>query len=383
MPIQPMDIKQINTQGFERVVHGYHEESNFSAYIAIHTLKNGPAFGGIRYFDYKDNERPYLDVQKLAEAMTEKCMVAGIKLSGGKTAIQKSYHKDIGAFQVEEKRIYPYLGELINYLNGDYYGGLDVGFNFDMLQQLRRYTDFTTTYSDPDIGSSCTAFGVYNAMKAGVKFKLGKDSLEGLKIAIKGIGKVGYQLANYILEDGASIIVADKSEDKIQYINELQKQYPFKIEIVNHNEIHKKEVDVYSPCAMGNDIRISRISDMNCKVICGAANNQLDIVDSAIAKQQLLDHKILYVPDTIANAGGVFRSAGVILKSRDEQESFKMITTIYDRTLNILDMASEHRISPADVCTEIGQAIKGKPNRFKMKLDGLSGVKAGNNTYKI
>ena len=383
MPIQPMDIKEIKTQGFERVVHGYHEESNFSAYIAIHTLKNGPAFGGIRYFDYKDNERPYLDVQKLAEAMTEKCMVAGIKLSGGKTAIQKSYHKDIGAFQVEEKRVYPYLGELINYLNGDYYGGLDVGFNFDMLQQLRRYTDFTTTYSDPDIGSSCTAFGVYNAMKAGVKFKLGKDSLEGLKIAIKGIGKVGYQLANYILEDGASIIVADKSEDKIQYINELQKQYPFKIEIVNHNEIHKKEVDVYSPCAMGNDIRISRISDMNCKVICGAANNQLDIVDSAIAKQQLLDHKILYVPDTIANAGGVFRSAGVILKSRDEQESFKMITTIYDRTLNILDMASEHRISPADVCTEIGQAIKGKPNRFKMKLDGLSGVKAGNNTYKI
>ena len=383
MPIQPMDIKEIKTQGFERVVHGYHEESNFSAYIAIHTLKNGPAFGGIRYFDYKDNERPYLDVQKLAEAMTEKCMVAGIKLSGGKTAIQKSYHKDIGAFQVEEKRIYPYLGELINYLNGDYYGGLDVGFNFDMLQQLRRYTDFTTTYSDPDIGSSCTAFGVYNAMKAGVKFKLGKDSLEGLKIAIKGIGKVGYQLANYILEDGASIIVADKSEDKIQYINELQKQYPFTIEIVNHNEIHKKEVDVYSPCAMGNDIRISRISDMNCKVICGAANNQLDIVDSAIAKQQLLDHKILYVPDTIANAGGVFRSAGVILKSRDEQESFKMITTIYDRTLNILDMASEHRISPADVCTEIGQAIKGKPNRFKMKLDGLSGVKAGNNTYKI
>ena len=383
MPIQPMDIKEIKTQGFERVVHGYHEESNFSAYIAIHTLENGPAFGGIRYFNYKDNERPYLDVQKLSEAMTEKCMVAGIKLSGGKTVVQQSYHKDIGAFNVDEKRIYPYLGELINYLNGDYYGGLDVGFNFDMLQNLRRYTDFTTTYSDPDIGSSCTAFGVYNAMKAGVKFKLEKDSLDGLTIAIKGIGKVGYQLANYVLEDGAKLIVADKSDDKIQYINKLQKQYPFKIEIVDHNEIHKKEVDIYSPCAMGNDIRLSRISQMNCKIICGAANNQLDIVDSAIAKQQLLDHKILYVPDTIANAGGVFRSAGVILKSRDEQESFKLITTIYDRTLSILDVASTHRISPADVCTEIGQAIKGKPNRFKQQLDGLSGVKAGYNTYKI
>ena len=63
MPIQPMDIKEIKTKGFERVVHGYHEPSNLSMYIAIHTLKNGPAFGGIRYFNYKDNERPYLDVQ--------------------------------------------------------------------------------------------------------------------------------------------------------------------------------------------------------------------------------------------------------------------------------------------------------------------------------
>tara|TARA_B100001027_G_C16254129_1_gene326030 strand:+ start:119 stop:1270 length:1152 start_codon:yes stop_codon:yes gene_type:complete len=383
MPIQPMDIKEIKTKGFERVVHGYHEDSNFSAYIAIHTLKNGPAFGGIRYFNYKDNEIPYLDVQKLAEAMTEKCMVAGIKLSGGKTAIQKSYHKDIGAFQLEEKRIYPYLGELINYLNGDYYGGLDVGFNFDMLQKLRNYTEFTTTYSDPDIGSSCTAFGVYNAMKAGVKYKLDKDSLEGLTIAIKGIGKVGYQLANYVLEDKAKLIIADKNIEKLDYIKGLQEKYPFKIEIVDHNEIHTKEVDVYSPCAMGNDLRISRISHMNCKVICGAANNQLDIVDPAIAKSQLMDNNILYVPDTIANAGGVFRSAGAILKSRNEDESFKLITTIYDRTLSILDMASEHRISPADVCTEIGQAILGKSNRFKMSVDGLTGVKSGNNTYKI
>jgi glutamate dehydrogenase/leucine dehydrogenase len=132
MPILPMEIKEIKTQGFERVVHGYHEASNFSAYIAIHTLKNGPAFGGIRYWNYKDNDRPYLDVQKLAEAMTEKCMVAGIKLSGGKATVQQSYHKDIGAFAVQEKRVYPYLGELINYLKGDYYGGLDVGFNYNM-----------------------------------------------------------------------------------------------------------------------------------------------------------------------------------------------------------------------------------------------------------
>ena len=378
-----MDIKEIKTHGFERVVHGYHEESNFSAYIAIHTLKNGPAFGGIRYWDYKDNERPYYDVQKLAEAMTEKCIVAGINLSGGKAVIQKSYHKEIGACSVEEKRIFPYLGELINYLKGDYYGGLDVGFNYDMLETLRNYTDYTTTYSDPDIGSSCTAYSVYNAMRGAVKYILGKDSLEGLSVAVKGIGKVGFQLVNYLAEDGVKLYVADNNKQQIELLKPLMANYPFMINVVGTDEIHKMNVDVYSPCALGNDIRISRISDMNCKIICGAANNQLDIADTNIAKQQLLDQKIAYVPDTLANVGGVFRSAGVILKSRDERESFELIKTVYDRTLSILDMASTHRISPADVCTEIGQAITGKPNRFKMKLDGLSGVITGDNTYRI
>ena len=172
MPVQAMEIKEVKAIGFERIVHGYHEDTNFSAYIAIHTLKNGPAFGGIRYFNYKDNEIPLLDVKKLAQAMTEKCLVAGINLSGGKTAIQKNYYRNIGACQINEKRMYHYLGELINYLKGDYYGGLDVGFNYDMLQQLREHTEYTTTYSDPDVGSSCTAFSVYNSLLAGVKYKL-------------------------------------------------------------------------------------------------------------------------------------------------------------------------------------------------------------------
>ena len=307
-------------------------------------------------------------------------MVAGINLSGGKAVIQKSYHKEIGACSVEEKRIFPYLGELINYLNGDYYGGLDVGFNYDMLQTLRNYTDYTTTYSDPDIGSSCTAYSVYNAMRGAVKYILQKDSLEGLSVAVKGVGKVGFQLVNYLAEDGVKLYVADNNEQQIELLKPIMANYPFMINVVSTDEIHKMNVDVYSPCALGNDIKIKRIPDLNCKIICGAANNQLDIVDPENAKKQLLEKKITYVPDTIANVGGVFRSAGVILKSRDEQESFKLIKTVYDRTLNILDMASTHRISPADVCTEIGQAIVGKPNRFKMQLDGLAGVTSGNNT---
>ena len=124
-------------------------------------------------------------------------------------------------------------------------------------------------------------------------------------------------------------------------------------------QIHKEKMDVYSPCALGNDIRLSRIKDLKCEIICGAANNQLDIADPEEAKRQLTENNILYVPDTLANAGGVFRSAGIILNTRNEQESFKLIKTIYDRTLNILNIASERGISPADVCKQIGQNVTG------------------------
>ena len=284
---------------------------------------------------------------------------------------------------MEEKRIPAYLGQLINYLNGDYYAGLDVGFDYTMLERLRGYTEYTTTYSDPNIGSSCTAYSVYNAMRGAVKYVLNKESLQGLSVAVKGIGKVGYQLVHYLAEDGVKLYVADNDTKQLDLLQPLMNEYPFMIIPVSTDDIHKQEVDIYSPCALGNDVKISKISEMKCKIICGAANNQLDIADPTNAKQQLLDQKIVYVPDTLANVGGVFRSAGVILKSRNEQESFQLIETVHDRTIKILDLASEHRISPADVCNEIYQTIDGKPNRFKMQLDGLTGVLSGHNTYRI
>lgn len=361
-----MDIKEIKTEGYERVIRGCDEKSNFNSFIAIHTLKNGPAFGGIRYFNYRDNVRACLDVKKLAEAMTEKCAVAGIDLSGGKTAIQKTFYKDNKAFKLKQNNFYQCLGELINYLKGDYYGGLDVGFDYSMLQKLRKYTDFTTQYSNPDIGSLCTAFGVYNALRAGVKFKLNKDSVKGLKISIKGIGKVGYQLANYLLKNGAEVILADKNIDKIENVKSLQSEFPNQIKIIDHAILHKEDVDIYSPCALGNDIRLSRIKDLKCKIICGGANNQLDITDPEEAERQLITNNILYIPDTLANAGGVFRSAGIILNIRTEQESFKSIKTVYNRTLNILNTATEEKLSPADVCKQIGQQITEKPNNFNI-----------------
>ena len=379
-----LEIKEIPTGNFERVIHATHEDTNFSCYIAIHTLRNGPAFGGIRFWPYKDDRTPYKDVCNLSKAMTTKCAIAGIHLSGGKTVIQGVVHKEIGDFGVHPKRIMSWLGQTINYLNGDYYAGLDVGFDYAMLQDLRHYTDYTATYSDPNVGSSCTAYGVYHAMRAAVKYKLGKDSLEGVKVAIKGLGKVGFQLANYLCDDGAKLIFSDIDPAKLeQFKNDtIPPRWNFKV-VPTYN-LHKEDVDVYSPCALGNDVKLTMINDMTCKIICGAANNQIDMIEPERALEEIRKKDILYIPDNLANVGGVFRSAGTILKSRNENESFQLIQTTYDRTLHILEIAENYKVTPHDVCEEMGNAATGKAtNRFRLDIGGLGDVKAGNNTYKL
>ena len=380
--IQQLKIDELKRGDFERVIHATHEDTNFSCYIAIHTLRNGPAFGGIRFYNYREDATPIKDVTNLAKAMTTKCAIAGIKLSGGKTVIQKVIHKPIGDFGVEPKRIMAWLGETINYFKGDYYAGLDVGFDYAMLQHLRQYTDYTATYSDPNVGSSCTAYSVYNAMKAAVEYKLGKKSLKGIKVGIKGLGKVGFQLANYLCDDGAILYFSEIDPEKLnQFKNEtLPPRWIFKV-VPTYN-LHKEELDIYSPCALGNDIKLHMIENMNCKIICGAANNQIDLNDPERTLEELSKKDILYIPDNLANVGGVFRSAGTILKSRDEQESFQLIATTYPRTLHILKIAENYKVTPNDVCQEMGLAASGEAkNRFKLNVAGLGDVQFGNNTY--
>tara|TARA_Y100000591_G_C21851854_1_gene712240 strand:+ start:3405 stop:4565 length:1161 start_codon:yes stop_codon:yes gene_type:complete len=379
---QRLSITELKKGGYERVIHATHDDSNFSAYIAIHTLKNGPAFGGVRFWKYKDDTTPLKDVLNLSKAMTTKCAIAGIQLSGGKSVVQGVIHKPIGDFGVDPKRVIGWLGEAINYLKGDYYAGLDVGFNFDMLTKLRLHTEYTATYSDPDVGSSCTAYSVYNSMKAAVEYKLGKKSLEGVKVGIKGLGKVGFQLANYLCDDGAKLYFSETDPEKLnQFKNEtLPPRWVYKT-VPTYN-LHKEELDVYSPCALGNDIRLHMVPDLNCKIICGAANNQLDVLEPQRTIDELIKKDILYIPDNLANVGGVFRSAGTILKSRDETESFKLISTSYPRTLHILKMAENYKVTPNDICEEMGLAASGEgQNRFKLNLGGLGDVKFGNNTF--
>ena len=377
-----LKIEEIKRADFERVIHATQEESNFSCYIAIHTLKNGPAFGGIRFWKYKDSQTPYKDVLNLSRAMTTKCAIAGIQLSGGKTVIEGIVHKETGNLGVEPKRILGWLGEAINYLKGDYYAGLDVGFDFDMLTKLRLYTEYTATYSDPNVGSSCTAYSVYNSMKAAVEYKLGKQSLEGVKVGIKGLGKVGFQLANYLCDDGAKLYFSEVDQNKFnQFKNEsLPPRWVYKV-VPTYN-LHKEDLDVYSPCALGNDIKLHMVEEMNCKIICGAANNQIDLAEPDRTIEVLTKKDILYIPDNLANVGGVFRSAGTILKSRDEEESFKLIGTSYPRTLHILKMAENYKVTPNEICKEIGLAASGEgQNRFKLNVGGLGDVFEGNNTY--
>ena len=139
-----LKIEEIQRNDFERIIHATNSDDNFSCYIAVHSTKVGPAFGGVRFWKYRDPKTPIRDVLNLSKAMTEKCAVAGIQLGGGKAVIEGVLHRETGNLGVEPKRILGWLGEAINYIKGDLLlaiqGALVVPLQQQILFQLSKRT---------------------------------------------------------------------------------------------------------------------------------------------------------------------------------------------------------------------------------------------------
>ena len=159
-------------------------------------------------------------------------------------------------------------------------------------------TGITKTLGGSGDPSPVTAYGVYIGMKAAVKQKLKKNSLDGLKVSIQGLGHVGTYLAEYLYNDGVELFVTDIHEDAVE--NVVKK---FDAKKVGLEQIYDLEVDIYAPCALGATINSDTLSRLNCSIIAGAANNVLK--DSERHGLEVLKKGILYAPDYAINAGGL------------------------------------------------------------------------------
>ncbi|MEP1214906.1 MAG: Glu/Leu/Phe/Val dehydrogenase [Marinobacter sp.] len=275
-------------------------ETGLRAIIAVHNTARGPALGGCRMFPYASDEEALRDVLRLSRGMTYKSALANLNLGGGKSVIigDPREHKTEALLES--------MGRFLEQLGGLYIAAEDSGTSVADLRIMGRHTanvagirerpgfDGKPSNGDP---SPATAWGTFVGLQAAVKHKLGRSDLEGLKVAIQGIGNVGYRLAQHLTEAGAKLWVYDIHQDQMDRAVAELGATPATAE-----EVLYLPVDVVAPCAMGAVLNDQSIARLQAPIVAGAANNQLA---SQAHDQVLWEHGVLYAPDFVINAGGI------------------------------------------------------------------------------
>jgi leucine dehydrogenase len=325
---------------FEKLSLNKHEfvalgwKDKVKAIIAIHSTKLGPACGGIRMWNYPSEDEAIQDALRLSLAMTLKNATAGLNLGGGKCVVIGDPYKD----KTEELLLA--LGDFVQSLGGTYITAEDIGITSENLADISRRTKYVVGLPEHLGGmgdcSPYTALGVFYSLKTAFEFLYNSPSLQGKTIAIQGLGKVGLNLAKLLLKEGAKVIGSDISDEKNEVARGLG------VEIVPPEEILFLPCDVLSPCARGGIINERTIPKLNCKIICGGDNNQLEKDEDVI---ELEKRGILYIPDFIANAGGIISLSVEIDGNFTKEKAEERVKGIEERVRELLRIHREKGIS--------------------------------------
>ncbi len=279
-------------EGHELVSYVSDEKSGLRGFIAIHNTALGPATGGTRYRFYKSDEEALRDALRLSRAMTYKCALAGVPYGGGKAVIMAD-----GSGKPKSRALLSAYARRVNLFGGSFYTGEDVGVTQSDVVAMAAISPHVGGRVAGDLGA-WAALGVFNAMQAAVQWRYGSPSLKGRVVAVKGLGKLGFSLCSLLAKAGASMVVADIDP---RATRQATRAFPG-IRVVNAEQIHREPAAVYAPCAFGGEFGAATIPDLRCDIICGGANNQLVSEADAV---QIHRRGILYVPDYLANAGGL------------------------------------------------------------------------------
>jgi leucine dehydrogenase len=312
----------------ERVVFCHDAKTGLKAIIAIHSTVRGPAAGGTRLWAYESDDEALHDVLRLAQGMSYKNAMAGLKFGGGKAVMIKTPDFD------GSDALYERYGEFVDQFGGEYVTAEDVGMSVDIMEIVARKTKYVAGLSrkkgqaggDP---SPKTAFGIFKGIESAVRFKIGNESVDGLTVAVQGVGHVGYHLCKFLHEAGAKLIVADMEEDRVKRIVD-----EFGGRGVALDEILSQDVDVISPCALGAILDEQSIPKLQAAIIAGGANNQLKTTEDG---QRLHDADILYVPDYVINGGGIINVASEYYGDATNKEVWDKVAEIGPRLTGIFE----------------------------------------------
>ncbi len=328
-----MIFETLATTGHEQVVFCHNKDAGLKAIIAIHNTVLGPALGGLRMWNYKTEAEALNDVLRLSRGMSYKAAVAGLSLGGGKGVIIGDPTKD------KSEALFRAFGRFVNSLNGRYITAEDVGIDVNDMEYVLKETDYVTGVHQVHGGSGdpspFTAFGTLQGLMASLNAKFGNEDVGKYSYAVQGTGHVGMEFVKLLREQGAKVFVTDINKDAVQQCVD-----EYGCEAVGLDEIYDVDADVYSPCALGGTVNETTLPRLKCKVICGAANNQLATDEIG---EELEARGILYAPDYAVNAGGLM-NVSLEIDGYNRERAMRMMRTIYYNLGKIFQIAARDKI---------------------------------------
>ncbi|HZO16595.1 MAG TPA: Glu/Leu/Phe/Val dehydrogenase dimerization domain-containing protein [Polyangiaceae bacterium] len=334
--------------GHEHVSFFCEAASGLRAIVAIHSTRSfGVSGGGCRMWPYASDDEALRDALRLSKAMSYKLALADMPIGGAKTVVMGDPAKD------KSEALWRALGRAVHRLGGRYIIAEDVGTTPADMCMIGLETPYVAGKQADT--STATAYGVFVGLRTAVARRLDRHDLRGLRVAVQGAGNVGGGLCRHLAAAGARVWVADRDGERARRLAaELEGA-----ETVDAADIHRCDVDVFAPCALGSVLDDRTIRELRCSVVAGGANNPL--ADDERGGAQLARRGILYAPDFVINAGGVIGAAqeGVDIDGDrhavDQREAFARTERIAATLIDVFDRAEREGITTHEAAVRMAK----------------------------
>ena len=342
--IDDVDVFELGAE-HEQVVFCNDPASGLKAIVALHSTALGPGLGGTRFYPYASTADAVRDALNLSRGMSYKNALAGLDLGGGKAVIIGDPLKD------KTEALLRAYGRFVQSLNGRYITACDVGTYCSDMDVIARECDYVTgrTLAHGGAGDSSvlTAYGVFEGMRASAEAVWGSPTLSGRTVGVAGVGKVGHHLVRHLVDDGAQVVVTDVNPAAVEA---TVAEYGATA-VADADALVRTEIDVYAPCALGGALTDEVVDVLTARIVCGAANNQLEHpgIEKALA-----DRGILYAPDFCVNSGGVIQVADE-LEGFDFERAQLRAGGIFETTKAVFALAEAESVTPAEAADRLAE----------------------------
>ncbi len=359
-PSDPVKLLDWMARGdHDRVVAVQDRASGLRAFVALHHLGRGPAYGGIRVWRYRGEDEAVQDVLRLSRTMTFKCVLAGVAGGGAKTVVMADFLED-------RRRAFERLGEEIEALGGAYRCGPDVGFVDADRVALSRTTQWYACHGARlRPAGEATAHGAEIGIRAALDHLTGSRSLEGVRVAVQGLGSVGAALARRLLAAGAEVVGADPDPRACDAARAGG------VRLVDPGAIYEQEADVFAPCALGGSLHDLTVQRLHARLVAGAANNVLAGPEHA---GLLHARGITFVPDYVLSAGALIEGVGH--EQTGATDFGAELERIGETVRAVLRRADASGCTPSDAATEMAREMLAREARPGAQQQPAAGAEA-------